>query len=205
LTKQRKRELLLKFAPYIAYILVHIILFFSKKRFQKPEFTPQKPYIVLMWHGELLLQPYYYNYLRPNNNVAVIASEHNDGLLISKFVSYFGVDTIQGSSTRGGAKALLQAIKLMKSGTDIAITPDGPRGPQYSVANGIIALAQKEDCYIMPHRISMSRKWELNSWDRFMIPKPFGTIDFKVGEPFKITNLSQEEAIQKIKKQMQNV
>jgi lysophospholipid acyltransferase (LPLAT)-like uncharacterized protein len=109
---------------------------------------------------------------------------------------------LQGSSTRGGAKALIGAIKSLKNGIDVAITPDGPKGPIYSVADGIVVLSQKTGAKILPFQTVASKYWQFNSWDRFTIPKPFGTIDFYVGNPFDVDDLSIDKAKQKIKNNM---
>jgi len=204
LNKKIKRKIVLFIVPFLAFLLTKIILLLSKKKFTAQS-LPDEPYIVSIWHGELLLQSYFYIQKNNNRTIHVIASDHNDGILISKFVSYFGINIIQGSSTRGGVKALIKAIKQMRSGGNVAITPDGPRGPKHSVADGIVHIAQKLDCYIVPHRIEIDKKWTLNSWDNFIIPKPFSQINFLLGEAFKITELTTEEAKISIKKAMENV
>jgi len=129
-------------------------------------------------------------------------SEHFDGELIARTNRYFGIDAVRGSSKRGGAKALIGAMRLLKSGYDVAITPDGPRGPRRSVAGGVVALAKKSDAYILPFSYASTRYWKLGSWDGFIIPKPFSRIDFFVGEPLKITSLDDNEAKALIKRRL---
>ncbi len=97
---------------------------------------------------------------------------------------------------------LIQAMKSLRAGEDVAITPDGPRGPRHSVAPGIVKLAQKMDAYILPFHYEASSFWQLGSWDRFEIPKPFSTITFRIGEPFKLDGMSEEDAKAFIKEQM---
>ncbi len=152
------------------------------------------------------MQPLNYRKFKPNGNIKVIVSHHRDGETIRKVVDYLGVGAISGSSSKGGAKALIQAIKTIRSGIDIAITPDGPRGPRYSVANGIVAISQKTNAKIVTCQIKTSKFWQLNSWDKFIIPKPFGIIDFYISEPFDINNLEMDDAKKLIKdKMMENV
>ncbi len=129
-------------------------------------------------------------------------SEHFDGELIARVIAFFGLNALRGSPKKGGAKALIGAFRKLRSGDDIAITPDGPRGPIFSVAPGIVALAKKSDSYIVPFCYRPSRYWRLKSWDRFIIPKPFCTIDFFIGKPFKIGQMSDNEAEAFIKERM---
>jgi lysophospholipid acyltransferase (LPLAT)-like uncharacterized protein len=130
-------------------------------------------------------------------------SDHFDGEMIAKSVSYFGFDTIRGSSTRGGIKALKESFKKIDLGYSIAITPDGPKGPRHSVADGIVSIAQKKDLQIVAFNYTASSKWVMNSWDRFIVPKPFSTIDFYASEPFSLKGLDKEEAKEEIKKRLQ--
>lgn len=192
--------------PYILSLFVRFIYITNKKVFHFPKNKPTNPFILTMWHGELLMQPLNYRKFKPNGNIKVIVSQHKDGEIIRKVVGFLGIGAISGSSSKGGAKALITAIKTIKDGIDIAITPDGPRGPRYEVANGIVAISQKTGANIITCSIKTSKYWQLNSWDKFIIPKPFGTISFYIGEPFNVNNLDLEEAKNLIKlKMMENI
>ena len=147
-----------------------------------------------MWHGDLLMQPLNYRNFKSLGKIKVMVSEHRDGETIKKVVEYLGVGSLSGSSTRGGAKALLGAIKALKNGIDIAITPDGPKGPIYKIADGIVVIAQKTKSKILPFSSIPTSYWQFNSWDKFILPKPFGKIDFYIGDPFCIDDLDINEA-----------
>ena len=151
------------------------------------------------WHGELLMIPYAYTIFRKNPHVKLLISEHFDGNLIAKTLSFFKFETIRGSSTRGGAKALIQSIKELKNGYDLGITPDGPKGPRHEVADGIIVMAQKAKVGIVLVEIKPSSYWQVNSWDKFIIPKPFGRIDYYISDLIDISEMDMEEARNKIK------
>ncbi len=192
--------------PYILSIIVKLIYLTNKRVFHFPSQVPSKPFILSMWHGELLMQPLNYRMLKPSGKIKVIVSEHRDGEMIRKIVDFLGVGAISGSSTRGGAKALIQAIKTIKQGIDVAITPDGPRGPRHEIADGIVAIAQKTGANILTCSLKASKYWQFDSWDKFIVPKPFGQIDFYIGEPFSIQDLQIDEAKKLIKfKMMENV
>lgn len=181
--------------PFILQLIVRLIYLTNKKTYHYScDIGQDKSIIVAMWHGDLLMQPLNYRNFRPSGKIKVIVSEHRDGETIRKVVEYLGIDSIQGSSSKGGAKALITAIKSLKKGIDVAITPDGPRGPIYSIADGIVALSQKTDTQIVPFSSIPSKYWQFRSWDKFIVPKPFGTIDFFVGEPFNVNSLDLEEA-----------
>ena len=192
-------------APFLLQLVVKIIYWTNKKIFYHPKSMDNESFIVSMWHGELLMQPFNYKRFKPKGTIKAIISEHRDGELISKLVNFLGIGSIKGSSTRGGAKALLGAIKSIKQGIDVAITPDGPKGPIYSIADGIVLIAQKTDAKVVCFRSLPSKYWELNSWDRFKIPKPFGVIKFFISEPFSLKGLSLEDAKDKIKMNMEQL
>ena len=140
------------------------------------------------------MEPFLYQKGRKGHRVAAMISTHGDGELIARLIGYFGFSTVRGSSRRGGAKALVSALRAIDDGCDIAITPDGPKGPRYSIADGIVVISQKKDIPIVPFSYTASRYWQLSSWDKFVIPNPFSTITYTMGDPFFVTDLSIDEA-----------
>ena len=138
--------------------------------------------------------PYLYSHYRKVANAKVLISNHFDGELISRTIKYFGLETLAGSSNRNAARVLIQAIKTIKEGFDIGITPDGPKGPRREVANGIIVMAQKTEAKIVLVEIKPTTYWQLSSWDKFIIPKPFGTIHFYSTQEIDVKGMEFEEA-----------
>jgi lysophospholipid acyltransferase (LPLAT)-like uncharacterized protein len=199
--KKFKKYLQVTIVPYLLYLITKIIYLTNKKVFHFPKHKPTKPIIAAFWHGNLLMQPYLFKKFQPHMIYKAMISNHSDGEGIAKMVNHLGVQSIRGSSSKGGVKALIGAIKELKE-HNVAITPDGPRGPIYSVADGIIALSQKTDCDIYYFSYKATKYWQLNSWDKFIIPKPFGTIEFTISEPFSIKDLSKEDARNKIQEEM---
>jgi len=202
LKKTIKRFVQQYILPYIISLLVRLINFTNKKVYKYKTKAPTEAFVLSMWHGQLLFQALNYRKYKPKGCIKVIVSEHADGVAIRKIVKYLGVGDIQGSSTRGGTKALIKSIKSIKEGIDVAITPDGPKGPVHEISDGIVAIAQKTKAKIVCCSISPNKYWQLNSWDSFLVPKPFGTIVYKMSEPFDINNLSLLAAKKKIKKNM---
>ena len=205
--KQQLRSLALKVVPIIGSLFIRLLYLSNKKVFHAPKEIGDEPIIMACWHGELLMIPYAYIRFRKTPRVKLIISEHFDGNLIAKTLEYFKFETIRGSSTRGGAKALIQSIKELKNGYDLGITPDGPKGPRHEVADGIVVMAQKAGVKIVLVEIKPSSFWQLSSWDRFVIPKPFGTIHYYISELMDVSGMeleSAKELIQRGLKQHEN-
>ncbi len=201
-SKERKRAFFLALFPPIIYLLIRVLFFSCKKRYHKPKRVPDAPFMVAFWHGEILMNPFMYKKIFKDVKMSLMISEHFDGEMIAKSVSYFGFDTIRGSSTRGAIKALKESFKKIDLGQSIAITPDGPRGPRHSVADGIVVISQKKGLEVVALSYKASSFWKMKSWDEFIIPKPFSTLDFYASEPFSLAGLSKEEAKKEIKKRL---
>ena len=194
----------IKVVPFLLQLFVRFIYLTNKKVYHTTNaIKDDENFIVSMWHGDLLMQPFNYQNFKPKGTVKAIISEHRDGEAIRKTVEFLGIGSLAGSSTRGGAKALIGAIKSIKKGVDVAITPDGPKGPIFSVADGIVVISQKTKAKILPFSSVPSKYWKMKSWDKFIIPKPFGQIDFYVGEPIDVLDMDIEEAKALILKRMQ--
>ena len=192
--KKLSRSLALYTLPFVGAMLIRFLYFTNKKVFDAPQDFGEKNFIMACWHGELLMIPYAYLRYRKKPHVKLLISEHFDGNLIAKTLSFFGFETIRGSSTRGGVKALMRSIKALRDGYDIGITPDGPKGPRHKVSDGIVHMAQKADVDIVLVSIKPQHYWQLHSWDRFVIPKPFGTIRYHISERITLKGLEFEEA-----------
>ncbi|WP_419678132.1 lysophospholipid acyltransferase family protein [Aliarcobacter lanthieri] len=190
-----------KFAPYLLYLIVKIIYTTNKKVYHHPK-DDKKPFIVCMWHGDLLSQIFNYHTFRDNGTVKAMVSENRDGEIITKLASMFKIWAIRGSSSKGATKVFISALKELKLGNDVAISPDGPRGPRYSIADGIIAISQRSGKEIRCFNAIPSKYWQFKSWDKFILPKPFGKIDFYISEPISVQGLEMEEAKNVIKQRM---
>jgi len=138
--------------------------------------------IYAYWHSFILVPVY----TARNLGIKVLISQHRDGEYIAQVIERFGFSTIRGSSTRGGTKALLKLIKNPNDRATLAITPDGPRGPRFVVQPGIIFLGQKTGLPIIPVSLGLTSYWELPSWDKFRIPKPFSKAALIYGDPINI-------------------
>ena len=152
-----------------------------------------KPFIFALWHGQLL--PLLWHHRR--QGIALVISEHRDGERIARVASGLGYELVRGSSTRGGGRALIQLSRVLESGKEAAITPDGPRGPARTVAQGVVVAAQRSGAAILPIGVAASRAWRIGSWDSFMIPKPFARVVVGYAAPIQITASNSEGALQR--------
>jgi len=202
LLKKFFRFLALFFVPFVGSIIIRFLYLSNKKEFYAPSDLGEDVFIMACWHGDLLMIPYAYTRYRKNPHVKLIISEHFDGNLIAKCLSFFGFGSIRGSSTRGGARVLIQSMKELKNGYDIGITPDGPKGPRHEVSDGIAVMAKKVGVNIVLVKINPTKYWQLKSWDRFVIPKPFGTIKYYISEPIDISDMQIQEAKDFIKERL---
>jgi lysophospholipid acyltransferase (LPLAT)-like uncharacterized protein len=147
----------------------------------------RRPVILCIWHNRLALAiPTYFGYLRKRHSssgLAAMVSASRDGALVTSILDRFDVQTVRGSSSRRGRQALLELVTWAERGYDLAITPDGPRGPCYIVQDGILSLAQVTGLPIIP--VSFNIRWKIrpNSWDRFQIPLPFSRCEGIMGKP----------------------
>jgi len=203
LNKKTKRKLEVLLVPPLAYMILYFIYLTCKKRYHFDETKVKStPSIFVFWHGELLMLPFAYRDYRKSKNIDVIVSQHHDGEIATRLLQMLGGDTIRGSSTRGGLKALKDSFKSLNLGRDIGITPDGPRGPRHSVADGAVVIAQKKNVPIITMNCKASKAWRLKSWDKFSIPKPFCTLDYYYSDPFYVTDESLESAKEQIKERL---
>src|SRR6266513_3144533 len=146
------------------------------------ELRGREGFIFSLWHGHLLPLLWYHR----NEGVVVLISEHRDGELVARAATSLGFGLIRGSSTRGANRALISIVRELQAGREVAITPDGPRGPAAKFAPGALVAAQRSDSFILPVVAVADRAWHLRSWDRFMIPKPFARVTIAYGNPTKV-------------------
>ena len=149
-----------------------------------------KRIIFALWHGELL--PLLWQHR--GEGVAVVISEHRDGEIVAQIAESLGYSTVRGSTSKGASRALIGLMRAVDTGHDVAITPDGPRGPARVFAPGAVVVAQRTGAYIQPVRAAASRSWRLKSWDKFLIPKPFARVDVHYGELTLVEAASPREA-----------
>lgn len=153
-----------------------------------------RPMISILWHNRLLVTPSLYQRSCSFRRAYCLTSPSKDGAIIAGVMKHFKIGSIRGSSSRRGATAMREMAAVLEQGNDVAVTPDGPRGPKYTLHPGALKLAQLTGAPLVLVHIKYSRYWELKSWDAFRIPKPFARVDAVFGPMYEIpAELSKEE------------
>lgn len=155
-----------------------------------------EPVIISIWHGRLLLIPQTYK-AKEGHHLYALSSFHPDGRLVSKAGRFFGIRTVDGSTSKGSISAVKKMIRLAKNGQSLFLTPDGPKGPRQKAQAGIIELARMSGLPIIPVSVSTKQgKQFKRSWDNFLLPslKDEGVIHW--GEPIYIDRKAKKEDLQ---------
>jgi lysophospholipid acyltransferase (LPLAT)-like uncharacterized protein len=135
--------------------------------------------------------------------IHVLISQHRDGELIARIIERLGFVSVRGSTTRGGTKAIFEMAEKGASGYDVAITPDGPRGPRFKVQLGTIYIAQRSQMPIIPITNAAKSCWTLSSWDGFLIPKPFSKVVILIGEPIYVPLESTPQELEEKREELE--
>ena len=168
---------------------------------------PKEKIIFALWHNRLALcVPLYERYLRahdPSRSVVALVSASRDGGLLTHVLELFNIEVARGSSSRRGPQALRELVSWGEDGYDLAITPDGPRGPCYTVQEGVISTAQLTGLPIVPASYHLNWKISLKSWDRFQIPLPFARCEVVTGRILRVPREGSEADRESLRAQLE--
>lgn len=148
----------------------------------EPLLLGEEPFVLAFWHCKLWLM----QHALLGRKVTAVISQHDDGELIARAMARFGHSAARGSSTRGGDRALREALRIARAGGALAITPDGPKGPARVVKPGVVEIARGASVPILPCSLAARPIRRLRSWDRFEIPAPFARVAVAYGEPLRV-------------------
>ena len=137
------------------------------------------PVIFVFWHGQLLPLVHVHR----GEGIVVLVSEHSDGEYITRVIERQGFGTVRGSSSRGGTVGLRALVRAARAGHDLALTPDGPRGPRGELKPGALQVARLTGLPIVPLALGASRGWRFRSWDGFLVPQPLSTVEIEYLPP----------------------
>jgi lysophospholipid acyltransferase (LPLAT)-like uncharacterized protein len=146
-------------------------------------------FLLAFWHRHLLLMRYAYR----GRRMSVLVSRSKDGELIARVMRHLGIGTSRGSTSRGGSSGLREMLRAARSGSDLAITPDGPRGPLREVQPGVVLLAAAAGLPLVPVAIAARRAIQLASWDRMPVPLPGSRVEIVYGEPLRLPRTATVE------------
>jgi len=190
------------FIPPLIYVVMRILWFTYRKKYHYIDEPIEEQCMAITWHGELLVAPQVYRTLRKKQLTSAIIAQHHDGELIARTLEKLNILPLRGSSRRGAKAVLINAIKVIKEGYSVMITPDGPKGPRYSMSDGAVALALRSKLPLMVVNYKPKSYWQLGSWDKFLIPKPFTSLEI-YHQVLHIEGMEKEEAKEHLHRQME--
>ena len=162
----------------------------------EPRWRAGQPLIYIVWHGRILLVPWLNVRLQRTRGArapVVLASRSRDGEMVARFVARFGLTVVRGSSSRGGGTALRTLVAAIRNGSDVAVVPDGPRGPRKQLQPGVVALAALTGAPVVPLAVGARPARRLRSWDRFLVPLPFARCVLAFGPVVRVDPLEDRE------------
>ena len=163
--------------------------------------TDGEPVIFCLWHNRLAISMMVHR--RHPRKLAALVSASKDGALLAAVLGKFGVEQVRGSSSRRGPQALLELTTKGERGYDLAVTPDGPKGPRYVVQAGVISLAQVTGFPIIPVTCNTFRKVRLKSWDGFQIPLPFSRCELILNTPILVPRCAGADRREELRKELE--
>lgn len=203
-----KPSLLQRFAASAIYVLTKLLMatWRCDSSSKGPPAKAAGPVIFCVWHNRLAISMVAYfrfaEKLWPAPGLAAMISASKDGGLLAAVLGKFGVTAVRGSSSRRGRQALLESTTWLEKNYNIAITPDGPRGPCYEVQDGIISLAQISGAPIVTVSAAIHGKICLRSWDRFQIPLPFAKCVIQFGDIIHVPRDISDEEKEKLRERL---
>jgi lysophospholipid acyltransferase (LPLAT)-like uncharacterized protein len=159
----------------------------------------KKRVIYTFWHGRIFFGTLFFR----NRGIVVMTSQNRDGEYIARVIRRFGYGAARGSSSRGAKGALVEMVRALRQGKDVAFTIDGPRGPRYVAKPGAVWIAARTGDAIFPFHMSPERSWVFKSWDQFHCPKPFSRVLVLMGKPIYVKEHATEEELSAAQDELQ--
>jgi lysophospholipid acyltransferase (LPLAT)-like uncharacterized protein len=156
--------------------------------------------IVTFWHNRVLLMPRAYT----GRQMCIMNSLSRDGEIATRALARLGIDSVRGSASRGGATGFLQLVHAFRRGSDLAVVPDGPRGPRYVAKVGVIHLARLTGAPLFPATYAVTRFRQLGSWDRLIVPLPFARAAVVVGEPLEVARDADATEVERLRLELES-
>ena len=199
--KKWSRKIGVMLIPPIIFMVMKLLWFTYRKKYHYIDAPIEGQCMAVTWHAELLISPQVYRKLRKQQITSAIIAQHHDGELIARTLGFLNILPLRGSSRRGAKSVLINSIKALKEGHSIMITPDGPKGPRYSMSDGAVALALRANLPLMVVNYKPNSYWKLKSWDQFVIPKPFAKLDI-YHQVIELNEMKKEDAKKYLQEQM---
>lgn len=189
-------------AKYITFVFRTSQWTFHGKENIQDYWDQKKPLITCFWHGRMLMMPCAW---MSDSPFAMLISAHPDGQIIAKTIKHHRIDTVVGSSSKGGLEALRSILAQLKDKVSVGITPDGPRGPRFVASEGIVTISRLSGVDILPSTYSTCKMVTIGSWDRFRIPLPFGKATMCWGQPIPApSKRASQQELEKVRQRVEN-
>jgi len=160
-----------------------------------------RPVILLVWHGRILLAPYFFR----KRGIMALVSPSQDGEIVVRIVQRWGYKISRGSSSHSIIRAWFEMKKELEAGGEVLIVPDGPRGPARVLKPGCLKLAQQTGAALVPFTFSASRTRRLHSWDRFLLFRPFSRVRVVLGSPMDVDPSLKGEALEEERRRIEKI
>jgi lysophospholipid acyltransferase (LPLAT)-like uncharacterized protein len=199
-----KQRLAIRLAAFAFYILIKLIGYTLRYEVDGEDPRPRireagKTPIFAIWHNRIFASIYFMR----GDGIVVLTSKSFDGEYIARFLTKFGFGSVRGSSSRGGVRGMVEMIRLIRAGLPMAFTVDGPRGPRYEAKSGPVVLAKKTGNPILSFVVECERFWQVKSWDRLQIPKPFSRARVFYAEPVSVPEDADDDVIEEKRSELQ--
>jgi lysophospholipid acyltransferase (LPLAT)-like uncharacterized protein len=191
-----KQRLMIRAADLVFYLLIKLVGWTTRfevegwEHFEAVTNAGQVP-IFAAWHDCIYLGVYFWR----GRRIVYMTSRSFDGEYIARFLQRFGFGAVRGSSSRGGARALIEMARLVREGIQVGFTVDGPRGPRHVAQAGAVLLAKKTGQPILPFHVMAARRWQISSWDRMQLPMPFTRARIEIAAPIYVSDDADTQAI----------
>jgi len=191
-------------------LMLRFVYFSSKKRFTNENeiiklFESNQNFILVEWHNRALMQYFGFRKFKgKHHTLTALISKSDDGALAHLTLGFLGVKSVRGSSSRGGTEALRAMSRIAKTaGSNLSITPDGPKGPVYEIKNGVLAAAKLTGLPILPVSWFAKNHKRVKTWDRLILARPFTVLHFVFGTPIVVPRKCTSDELEKIRKRLQ--
>lgn len=199
--KQWWRTVRVKVLPIPIFLLARFIgltLRLQIEGFERYRNSPDA-HIFAGWHGRTFIAANFFK----GKGIWTIISQSRDGEMQNRVFRLFGFNTIRGSTGRGGVRAAVESVKILRKGNSMAFTPDGPRGPSGIVQPGIMMMAQRSGALLVPVGVSARWRWLAPAWDKYMIPLPFSKAIMIYGDPIRLAEDATEADVEVARLQLE--
>ena len=191
--------------PYGGLFLVRLLSATFRVKILDPEnereiLDKRGQLIYASWHQRFFPGITFFSTRKP---IAIIISQSRDGEMAARAVDILGWHPVRGSSTRGGKEALEKIKSLAQASYKVGHIVDGPQGPFGKVKPGLIRIAQFADLPILPTITSAEHRWVFNSWDRFMVPKPFSRVIIRFGQAIEVPKELDESGFNAVQEKVE--